>query len=134
MQCMLQITSEISMDRITPDLEMRPRQSEEFKRIEEGRNERTGCTERKRIFAPILVLPRKSGRLKIGTDAYNRWVWIVLMQDGADGARKAPNYWACDLTKAELNNDKARREYLAVVYDFYLLRPYLEDKQFTVYT
>ena len=85
------------------------------------------------ISPPILALPQPHGHYVLDTDACDKQVGCVLMQE-QEGTLRPIGYWSRSLTPAEKNYDTTQREWLAVVWAILLLRPYLEMQKFTVRT
>ncbi len=83
---------------------------------------------------PILALPRREGHYTLDADASDGQLGCCLHQDQPTGDRLPVGFWSRWLTPAERNYSTTDKECLAVVWSVLLLRPYLEDVQFTVRT
>jgi len=87
------------------------------------------------ITPPILALPRSGLPMTVETDACDKQVGCVLLQDQPDGQPMKPlGYWSRSLNKAERNYNTTQRECLAVVWAVLMLRPYLYGTRFTLRT
>ena len=89
----------------------------------------------KLVNPPILVLPRLGRRYTIDTDACDVQVGCVLLQEqDCEKTTKPIGYWSRTLSKAEQNYTTREKECLTVFWAVLLLRPYLEDTEFTIRT
>ena len=86
------------------------------------------------IEPPILTLPRRDGRYTVDTDACDKQVGCVLLQEQPEVPARPIGYWSRSLNQAERAYDTTHRECLAVVWAVLLLRPYLEGTRYTIRT
>jgi len=84
--------------------------------------------------APILALPRRQGTYTLDTDASAGEVGAVLLQEQPDQSPRPVGHWSRNLNPAERIFSKVERECLTEVWEFLLLRPYVEGTRFTVRT
>jgi len=82
----------------------------------------------------ILALPRREGLFIMDTDACAVQVGCTLLQQKPDKSILPVGYCSRGLIPAEQNYSKTNREFLAVVWACFLLRPYLEGQEFLVRT
>ncbi len=85
------------------------------------------------VSAPILRLPDPNRPFSVDTDACDYQIGATLFQEYEDG-RHPVGFWSRSLPPAEKNYSASELECLAVVWAAQILRPYLEGKEFTVYT
>lgn len=83
---------------------------------------------------PTLALPCRNGKYTVKTDACDRQVGCVLLQEHSYGTTRLVGYWSRSLNKAEKAYDTTHRECLAVVWAVLMLRYYLEGARFTIRT
>ena len=83
--------------------------------------------------APVLALPDWSKEFIIRTDASDKGISYILLQDH-DGVRKPVYYGSRKLRDAELNYDTRDKECLAIDQACKFYRPYIQGNHFTVQT
>jgi len=86
------------------------------------------------ISPPVIALPRGTGKYTVDTDACDRQVGCVLLQEQLTGPDRPIGYWSRSLTSAEAAYDTTERECLAVVWAVTMLEPYLQGTRFTIRT
>lgn len=84
------------------------------------------------ISSPILSLHFAKGLYIVDTDAWNKQVGAVLLQEQPEGSPALIGYWSKSLTQAKHSYNTTERECLAVVLALLLLRQYLEGNRYTV--
>ena len=85
------------------------------------------------VTAPILGVPKSTGRFILDTDASDNGLGAVLSQE-QDGQEKVLMYLSRSLTKEERRYCVTRRELLAVVYAVRECKHYLLGRRFLVRT
>ena len=83
---------------------------------------------------PELALPQSGRTYIVDTDACDKQVGCVLLQEDENDVLHPIGYWSRTLTKPEKNYDATHRECLAIVWAVLVLRPYLEGTHFKVRT
>jgi len=83
---------------------------------------------------PILALPRSEGLFILDTDACAVQVGCTILQQQPDKSILPVGYYSRGLIPAEKNYSTTDRECLAVVWDCFLLRSYLEGQEFLIRT
>jgi len=83
---------------------------------------------------PILALFRREGLFILDTDACAVQVGCTLLQQQQDKSILSVDYYSRSLIPAEKKYSTTDREYLAVVWACFLLRPYLEGQEFLIRT
>ena len=82
---------------------------------------------------PVLKLPDVSLPFRLRTDASDRGLGAVLLQDGVDGEQPV-SFASKKLTPAELNYATIEKECLAIVWGIRRFEPYLFGHHFVVQT
>lgn len=85
------------------------------------------------VSAPVVVLPHSNGQLTLYTDASDKYIDCMFMQEHQDRMRKPLSNWSRMLNEAEKNYNTTHREFLVVVLALFLLCPYLERRKPTIY-
>lgn len=75
------------------------------------------------IILPVLVLLRSEGRCTRDTDACNRQIGGVLLQQRKDGSNRSVGYWYWTLIDIKQKLAITDRKYLATEWTVLLLRP-----------
>jgi len=83
---------------------------------------------------PILALPRREGLFILDTDACAVQFGCTILQQTPDKSILPVGYYSRGLIPAEQNYSTTDGECLAVVWDCFLLRPYLEGQEFLIRT
>jgi RNase H-like domain found in reverse transcriptase len=86
------------------------------------------------ISPPILLLPRAQGQYTLDTDASQDQIGCFIFQEQDEKQFKPIGYWSRSLKKAEGNYSTTEKEFLAIVWAFIQLRPYLEGQRFIIRT
>lgn len=68
---------------------------------------------------PVLALPRDEGKLTVDTDACDKQIGCVLLQEKPHGTTKRIGYWSRSFHYTERRYEMTHRECFAVVW--YLL-------------
>lgn len=87
---------------------------------------------------PVLTLPKPGLKYMVDTDACDKQIGCVLMQEhtteDAKTIRRPVGYFRRVLTVLERNYCKPKRECLGIVWVALLLRPYLQGENFILRT
>lgn len=81
---------------------------------------------------PLLALPRQTRRYLVDTEAFNKQMGYILLQEQRDGPVKPVGYWSRILNKAEQANDTTHRAFLAFVRAVLWFGLHLERSPFNV--
>lgn len=74
----------------------------------------------------VLALPRSEGQLLIDTDACDKQVGCVLLQEQEESEIWPVGYWSRTSKNAEKSYNTAQKKFLAVIWSVMMLRPNVE--------
>lgn len=89
-------------------------------------------TVQERPMSPLLlVVPITKGWYNASTDAWERQLNAVLLEEQPDGQPRPFGYWYRSLAHAESLYTSSEREYLAMMQALLFLHPFFEESRFT---
>lgn len=96
-----------------------------FDRIGKDKTEAFDSLKQRLMKLPVFGLPSLNGRYTTDTDASDKNIGCVLLQEQPEGTTQPIGYWSRTLTPSERAYGTTHRECLDVVWPVLLLRPYL---------
>lgn len=78
-------------------------------------------------ISPVLPFPRNKRKYTLDTDACDKQIGCVLLEEQQDGNIRLVRYWSRRLADKEREVGTAYKECLAVVWSVTLLRAHLEE-------
>jgi len=88
----------------------------------------------RRTSTPILELQRSHGAYVLDTDVSDDQAVCVVTQQQPDTTSKPVGYWSRPIMGAEKSYSTKDNECLAIVWDLFMLRPYVLEARFIVRT
>ena len=82
---------------------------------------------------PVLAFPKKNLPYSVDTDASDYQIRAALFQTHPDAKRKTIHFCSRTLAAAERGYFVSEKEYLAVIWAFQTLRPYLYGEHFIMH-